>query len=413
MILPKHHENEAQRLASLDSYSILDTLPEKEYDNLTKIAAEICGTPISLISLLDSDRQWFKSHHGLEVSETPKDHAFCAHAINEKDDIFIVQDSRADVRFHDNPLVIGEPKVIFYAGIPLQGDEGLPLGTLCVIDHKPRLLSQSQVESLKALSEQVAMLLQLRKANAQLTKLNQELNEKNGELEQFAYVAAHDLKSPLNNISSTAGLLSDCYGSNLDDDGKTMLSFIDSAAEKLRGLIDGLLEYSKSESVLKERKTEINLDILCTEIEGLFSFDSSLSITLKSALKNICINRAALDQILINLVGNAIKYSDKNDVKIELGITEDNTHYQFHIKDNGPGIDLAQQSKIFQIFKTLGTLDKFGKVGNGIGLATVKKIVEKMGGSIRVESNQNQGCKFIFNVEKNVEHHTNEMAVEY
>ncbi len=147
MIPPKDHIKEKERLAALDSYSILDTLPEEDYDNLTAIAAEICGTPISLVSLLDNERQWFKSHHGLGATETPKEFAFCAHAINEDDDIFIVQDSRTDERFHDNPLVIGEPRVIFYAGIPLTTEEGLPLGTLCVIDHKPKLLSQGQLNS--------------------------------------------------------------------------------------------------------------------------------------------------------------------------------------------------------------------------------------------------------------------------
>ena len=163
MIEPKLHEKENERIKNLKSYSILDTLPEDDYDNLTAIAAQICDTPISLVSLIDSDRQWFKSHHGTDTAETPREYAFCGHAINQPDEILLVQDSRKDKRFHDNPLVINDPHVIFYAGIPLISDQNLPLGTLCVIDHKPRNLNQNQLDSLKALSKQLMNLFELRK----------------------------------------------------------------------------------------------------------------------------------------------------------------------------------------------------------------------------------------------------------
>ncbi|MGB5665259.1 MAG: GAF domain-containing sensor histidine kinase [Maribacter sp.] len=400
MIAPKDHFREVERLKALDSYSIMDTLPELDYDNLTAIAAEICGTPISLVSLLDDERQWFKSRHGLDAPETPKELAFCAHAINDQNEVFIVQDSRTDERFHDNPLVIGEPKVIFYAGIPLNTPEGLPLGTLCVIDHKPKLLSQSQINSLKALSQQVMNLMQLRKSNALLEKSVKNLEEKNEELERFAYIAAHDLKSPLNTIYSTADLFTECYASKLDDDGRTMLGFIQSASNKLSGLIDGLLEYSKSESILKEGGSNIDLQLLREDIYGLFSYDNSLLLGINSKLKSIKTNRAALNQILINLVSNAIKYNDKDNVEIKIEISENIDAYEFCVLDNGPGIAIEEQDKIFQIFKVLAPTDKFGQPGNGIGLATVKKIVEKMGGTINVKSVKGKGCQFVFNIKK-------------
>ncbi len=400
MISPKDHVHEKKRLQSLDSYNILDTLPEVDFDNLTTIAAEICGTPISLVSLLDNKRQWFKSSYGLDVSETPKEFAFCAHAINEGDDVFTVRDSRLDDRFSDNPLVTGEPRVVFYAGVPFYGDEGLPLGTLCVIDNHPKVLSQNQIRSLKALSNQVMNVLQLRKANAQLEKSVQALDEKNDELEQFAYIAAHDLKSPLNNIIGSATLLSDCYGAVMDEEGKSLLSFVRSASEKLKGLIEGLLEFSKSETVLREKRCTIGLEQLCNEIHSLFSFEGSVTISLKSELKSITVNRTAIDQIFINLVSNAVKYNDKNHTCIEIGVWEDPDSYQFYVRDNGPGISREHQVRIFEIFKTLDSTDKYGKKGNGIGLATVKKIIGKMGGTIRVESEPPNGSTFSFNIEK-------------
>jgi signal transduction histidine kinase len=400
MIEPKEHDKEGDRIKDLMSYSILDTLPESDYDDITAIAAEVCNTEISLISLVDDKRQWFKSHHGLNASETPKEYAFCAHAINDPENVFIVQDARIDERFHDNPLVTGDPYVIFYAGVPLISDNGLPLGTLCVIDHKPKLLSKTQIKSLNALANQVMNILNLRKTKITLERALAEMEEKNQELEQFAYVAAHDLKSPLIGISGMSQLFLENYGSQIDNAGLEMLNLIEGSAEKLRSLIDGLLEYSKSESVLKERKSTINLRDLQKDILGLFTYEHDFSLNLKSSINEITTNKAALDQILINLVANAIKYNDKKDIIVEIGVSPLDFHYEFYVLDNGPGIRKEYQEKIFKIFNVMANQDRYGKSGNGIGLATVKKIVEKSGGTVRVESEIGEGTKFIFTIEK-------------
>lgn len=170
MIKPEIPNNEEQRLEALNSYSILDTLPEVEYDDITYLASFICGVPISLISLIDDKRQWFKSHHGLDAESTPKDMAFCAHAINDQENMLLVSDSRIDDRFHDNPLVTGDPHVIFYAGIPLVTPTGYPLGTLCVIDNSPRDLNEAQIKALKSLANQLMSLMEARKISHELNK---------------------------------------------------------------------------------------------------------------------------------------------------------------------------------------------------------------------------------------------------
>jgi signal transduction histidine kinase len=155
--------DEAKRLEALDSYHILDTLEEKDYDDLTALAAAICGVPIALISLVDKDRQWFKSHRGLAARETPINQSFCAHAIVASNDIMIVEDARKDDRFKDNPLVTGHPNISFYAGVPLTSDDGYSLGTLCVIDSKKNSLSLEQQSALKIVGQQVMDKLELRR----------------------------------------------------------------------------------------------------------------------------------------------------------------------------------------------------------------------------------------------------------
>jgi signal transduction histidine kinase len=226
------------------------------------------------------------------------------------------------------------------------------------------------------------------------------LEEKNEDLERFALVAAHDLKTPLINISSLSQLFLKQYKETLDSEGLEMLEMIISSSDNLIGLIDGLLHYSKAESLLREEKSNIDLVSLIKDIEGLFNYDHNLNLVIKSDLTHIIVNKTAIHQILINLVTNAIKYNDKERVEIGLGVADLDTCYRFYIEDNGPGIAAEYQEKIFKIFEKLTATDKFGRPGNGIGLATVKKIVEKLGGSIHVESELGRGAKFIFTLEK-------------
>jgi GAF domain-containing protein len=144
-------ENERERLAVLDEYDLLDTAEESTYDAFTALAREIAGTPISLISLVDENRTWFKSHSGLQIKETPRDQAFCSYVVaNGK--AMVVGDAQKDARFQDNPLVTGEPHLRFYAGVPLTTPQGLTVGTLCVLDTKPQQLNASQLQMLELLA---------------------------------------------------------------------------------------------------------------------------------------------------------------------------------------------------------------------------------------------------------------------
>src|SRR6266404_2160375 len=162
-VKPDLHPQEEARLAALREYKILDTLPEQRFDDLALIASQICGTPVALITIIDSDRQWFKSKVGIDIPETPRDVSFCAHAILDESGLFVVEDATEDQRFSSNPFVTSEPHVRFYAGARFLSFNGLPLGTLCVVDQKPRHLSKEQRAALAALARQVEHQLELRR----------------------------------------------------------------------------------------------------------------------------------------------------------------------------------------------------------------------------------------------------------
>lgn len=161
MLKPPIPSNEQERLRELKKFEVLDTLPEDIFDEITRLAARICGTKIALVSLVDAKRQWFKSRYGLEATETPREVSFCGHAILQ-DEVFLVEDSALDPRFSDNPLVVGTPSVKFYAGVPLKTPSGFCIGTLCVIDSEKKSLTDKQTHVLRMLAREVIEILEIR-----------------------------------------------------------------------------------------------------------------------------------------------------------------------------------------------------------------------------------------------------------
>ncbi|WP_179335064.1 sensor histidine kinase [Winogradskyella costae] len=393
MKAPKFPTNEVERLKAVNSYSIIDTLPENDYDNLTELAATICDVPIALITILDKERNFFKSHYGISLSESPRELSFCGHAILEND-IFIINDAREDIRFIDNPL-LDEQNVVFYAGVPLLDPSGYKLGTICIFDHIPRQLNESQIKALKTLGKQVVNLLELGKKNTNLNLIKGELEERNAQLKSFASLVSHDLKSPLSNIIALTDLLKEENKNNLSDDSLQYLDYIEDSTTVLKDYIDGILLYYSADELLTSSKVNIKLSDIVEDIKHILISDHEQLLFTDAVIKNV--NKAALSQILINLVDNALKYNDKQDRKVEIKYQLLPTHHKFSVIDNGIGIPLNQQKEIFEIFKTIK--NDFSKSNTGIGLSTVKNLVEKLNGEIAVDSELGKGSTFSFTIE--------------
>lgn len=398
MIKPDFPQNEIERLSVVNKYKLLDTLPESDFDNITSLVATICDVPISLITLLDTDRNFLKSHHGLDIQESPRDISFCGHAILQNEDIFVIEDSRKDNRFIGNPL-IDQFKAIFYAGVPLRNNDGLALGTLCVYDHKPKQLTEVQKKALIILGKQVMNLFDLRLNNRLLDESKKELLERNAELSKFASHVSHDLKSPLANIISLTTFLKEEEGNVFTEESVEYINFIEESADSLKNYIDGILIHYKSNELLNEDKQTIALNDLFEEVKRIHLLDDA-HFKSNTRDKNVFINKAAVTQILINLVDNALKYNNSKHPEITLNYSENKNFHIFSVTDNGIGIAQEQQNEVFKLFNNNNQTDVKGKKGTGIGLFTVKNLVKKLNGDIVLKSEIGKGSTFTFTISK-------------
>ncbi|ALM50606.1 hypothetical protein AMR72_17995 [Flavobacterium psychrophilum] len=430
---------EQSRIEELRKYDILDTLSETEYEDITKLASIICNAPIALISFVDTDRQWFKSRLGLGLPETPREYSFCSHAIMEPDKIMIVEDSRLDVRFKDNPYVTGDPDIVFYAGMPLVTSNGYSLGTVCVIDTQPRVLTDIQIDALQSLSRQVMTLLNARKVNAELLEAkkqmeadmklrktfteelerqveertekiavqNADLEKMNKELQAFTYISSHDLQEPLRKIQFFISLLKDKENNGFTDNAVNYMDKIAKSSEKMRILIADLLSYSRattSERLFEELSFEHIIDDIISDLsEEIINKDAT--ITVKNSC-NVKVIPFQFHQLVYNLVSNALKFSRPGVlpvITVDSGYHDGNAtanpdldaskkYYRFVIADNGIGFPDKYSEKIFQPFQRLHSFNEY--VGTGIGLTIVKKIVENHSGYIYASSKGDEGATF-------------------
>ncbi|WP_395063192.1 ATP-binding protein [Flavobacterium sp.] len=391
---------EEQRLRILKSYDLLDTKPEVEFDNITFLASTLCNTPISTITLIDADRQWFKSKIGVSNEESSKESSFCSIAIEKSSKTIVVEKVMEDDDFKKVGLINGLTNEGFYAGVPIKDkDTGIILGTLCVIDSVNKTLTERQIISLEILAEQTSKLFELRKKFKSLAQNNEYLLLRYSELEKFASVISHDMKSPLNNIISLIGIIKENASEAINNENEDYFNLIEECSIQLKNYIDGLLNFYKTDSIDLNEKDEIVITDLIEEIKSLLHVNSNVKINFSSDYQLIKTNKYGLIQILLNLVGNGIKYNDKEISEINIDFKSDSNQYIIKVADNGIGMKSENLNEIYESFKILNIKDRFGNYGTGLGLSTVKKIVDKLG-SIEVASEINKGTTFTIYLNK-------------
>ncbi len=378
---------EQKRLAALKEYSILDTQPEEEFDDMTRLASEICNTPISLVSLIDNDRQWFKSRQGINKNNIPRKYAFCSYAIKQPEEIMVVPDAREDDRFKDNPLVKEKPHFIFYAGVPLVNKKGYALGTLCVSDEEPRELTDFQIKALKSLANQVMNLLELRKYKMQLNQNMKELKEKNKNLNQFANLLAHDFKSPVNNITLLVQLFEKNYGDQLSEGMADILHHLKVTSRQLNSMTENILAYSKSTKVLKQNKVNVNLNELIKEVSTLLELNKKCEVNYPTDREVIIkVNKTALKQMLLNLLENSMQWRQEVEhLKVNFSFESTSQYYKLTISDNNEPIPAEIKQQLFDLFDEDQEPFKKSSLNQlSIRYSIVKRLVEKLGGTVNL-----------------------------
>jgi len=385
MIAPPIPKNEQQRLQDLFETELLDTPKESEFDDIVKLASQICNMPISLITLVDSNRQWFKAKVGIDDDETSREESFCAHAILD-DGLFEVEDALTDERFFDNPMVLENPNVRYYAGFPLITKTGSNIGTLCVVDVVPRKLTQEQIFALKVLSENVIKIAELRQKNKHLNHMA-ETHKK------MTSILAHDVRSPMVSIKGIidykkAGL----FG---EEEAEEMM---DIALEQLSNtlqMVDDVVDWGQSQ--LKYYEVQKEIVNLREVVNTIFGYEA-----LKARIKNnellnhvddiqLLTDKNAITFIIRNLVSNANKFTENGEVRISAAKRPN--HIDIYIEDTGAGMADEISSKLFTN-ATVSTNGTKNEKGNGLGLLLVNEYINKLNGSISVESAIGAGSRF-------------------
>ena len=394
MLAPRTPPDELGRLRALRELGVLDTPPEAVYDDLTQLAAHICGAPISLITLVDEERQWFKSRIGLADQATSREVSFCAHAI-VGDGMMEVEDALEDDRFHDNPFVTGDPNVRFYAGAPLTTSDGYSVGTLCVIDRVPRTLTEDQKVALAALSRAVMAQLELDRQNRTLRELDQVR-------EEFMGLVAHELRTPLSSIVGYVDELRDGGVGALNEEQARFLEVVARNAERLRLLVDDLLFMARAEAGHAALdRADVDLAQLAAEaLEAAMcgAGEKKLELTLRSdRAVHVAGDRRRLAQAIDNLLSNAIKFTPAGG-RIEVAVEVRGGEAAVAVSDTGMGIAADELPHVFGRFYRTSGAEAASIPGTGLGLGITRAIAEAHGGLLEVESKLGAGTTFTIRI---------------
>ena len=383
----------------LKDYNITNSVPDKDYDQLTFLTASICKVPVAFLSILDRNRVWIKSRYGINIEEIKKDPGFAQAVLNSGKELYSINYSEdSDIFDNSKKEFIKDYK--FYTGLPIKNLQGYSIAVLNILDTKERSLEEFQIKALHALANQFELLFEFRKQNLKFQQVQNKLKHKYRELEKFTSLVSHDIKSPLANIISLTELLKEENKDKFDTETNQYLNYLVESSYSLRDYVDGILSFYRSDHILEKNYENVDLNKILKGIAQLYEVSEDIEINYPDTAMLHNVNKVALTQVFLNLISNGLKYNKKKIRKIDIRFKETENFYQFEVIDNGEGFLVEDSSKIFQLFKTLETTDREGNPGSGIGLATVKKLVNSMGGDIKAESSPEIGSNFKFTIKR-------------
>ena len=375
MIEPKIPADEQERLAALQELRILDTPAEERFDRITRVARDLFQVPIALVSLVDAERQWFKSRTGLDASETPRSVSFCGHAILGSEP-FVVENALEDPRFADNPLVAGPPDIRFYAGVPLQSKSGKKIGTLCLIDREPRRFSGEDALRLRDLAAWAERELNL---SVQLEDALAEMRE------TFVRLVSHELRTPVPSFVGPLGLIrsGDVDRTTID----ALLGLATDSAGKLRSIVDEIVEIAEldagrqdltAEEIHVRSFLEAAMESYVEEAglrEVKLVVDAAPDLSFRGPLR-------PLTKILRALLSNAVRFSPPNTTVLIAANRTSPDMIRISVTDQGPGIPAEHIPRLFQPFVQVDASDSRGHEGIGAGLAICHRLATAMRGRL-------------------------------
>jgi len=376
--------DEPARLAAIRRYDILDTPPDGAFDRITALAARVLNAPIAIVSIVDHDRIWFKSHHGVEVEQIGRDPGLCASAILQ-DGPWIINDAPRDPRALANPLVAGDFGLKFYAGVPLRTRDGHNLGTLCILDFEPRELSADATATLEDLAEMVVDELELRLASRLAIA---EAREREYLKDALMGMLSHELRTPVTTIFGAAQLLSRKPTEASHDRMAELFPDIISESERLLRLIEDLLVLTRLEQggTIKAAREPVLMQRLLSAIvehESRRWPERSLRLDVQPNLPPVVGDQLYLEQVVRNLVSNALKYS-ATDKAVEISASAIDGEVEVRVRDRGIGLPSEGHDKLFGLMER-GDAAVRHAPGAGIGLYVCRRLLDAMGGRIWLE----------------------------
>ncbi|HET7725759.1 MAG TPA: ATP-binding protein [Candidatus Limnocylindrales bacterium] len=385
--------DEAARLAAVRRYEILDTPPDGAFERITALAARLFNVPIAIVSVVDEDRIWFKSHYGLDVEEIGRDPGLCASAILQ-DRPWIITDAPRDPRALANPLVAGEFGLRFYAGAPLRTSDGYNLGTVCVLDFEPRDVTADERATLEDLAALVMDELELRLASRRTVAEAREREHLNDALMSML---SHELRTPVTTIYGSAQIL-DRKLASIDAGIRDLVPDIVWESQRLLGLIENILVMTRLEQgrALDTTREPVLVQRLLPTIvahEARRSPDREIRLDVPDELPLVEADPVYLAQIIGNLLSNSIKYSTA-DTPIDLAARAIDEEVEITVQDQGIGIPPEAREKVFELLVRTDEAARFAS-GAGIGLYVCRRLLEAMDGRIWIDPVREQGTRVI------------------